>query len=180
MDLFAALLAAALALPAPWHPPGRAPETPEQYRERVHTIALAIATEAPTVDGWRWSTSDLAFAALVKMHAESGRFSLAVHTGKRRGDNGRSICLGQVQALPGVLSRDEWRRTVGVDLDATRRCSRAVMRYLALFQRCARGLKPSAYAMARIFAGYGTGRSCSAELGFARRRAALWWKVRPK
>ena len=46
MTLSEILLAIALTLPSPWYKPGKNPETDQAYRERMQTIATAIALEA--------------------------------------------------------------------------------------------------------------------------------------
>lgn len=176
-------------LPPPWTAPGKEIETEQQRRDRIAMIADVTATQAPISaeeHGWRWSANDLALAAFTKMYYESGRFNLLIHQGKVRGDHGHSVCLGQIM--------NGGNRLVGDDRESTTRCVAEVMRHLILHQRrCLNeNTPPSSWAMAKVFAGYGTGFSCSAntwmpkkdEKGnlvkdhWALERAATWWKLR--
>lgn len=178
-QLAAALLATALAAPGPWYPPGKDPETPCERHQRYETITTALAVEAEELQGWGWSTPDRAWAGYVVTRAESGRWRLEVHDGTRRGDNGESVCLGQIRGGGDGL--------VGTSPEATRACVRAVYEHLAHhWDRCLyRRTKPSAWAMGAVFAGYGTGHSCdplhdSPHLGrgWALKRGQSWWAVR--
>jgi hypothetical protein len=166
------LLLAASMLPATWYPPKKNPETPDERLERLATIMIAISIESKTTaPGWGWSNDDAAWAAFTKMYFESGRFALSVHNGKRRGDGGRSVCLGQIMNGGDDL--------VGTDIESTRRCVRRVMDILGTHHnRCVYGSKPNVSAMSSVYAGYGTGHSCDPKLKFAARRAWLWWKLR--
>lgn len=169
--LAVALWAAALALPEPWYPPGRCPETHAERAERLTVIALAIEAETEDADLWAedWTREDWAWAAFAKTWAESGRFRLEVHDGRRRGDNGKSVCLGQIMHGGESL--------VGTSLEATRRCYREVFRHLQLHQQRCRVFVPTVTGVSRVFAGYGTGHSCSATRSWAVRRAAMWGRL---
>lgn len=170
-SIAAALYTAALTLPGPYYPPGRAPETCAERAERVAVIALAIEAETHDADHWaeEWSREDWAWAGFAKTWAESGRFRREVHDGRLRGDRGVSVCLGQIYGGGEAL--------VGVDFDATRRCLREVFRHLQLHQQRCRVWKPTVTGIARVFSGYGTGHSCSASRSWAVRRAALWARL---
>lgn len=187
----------AAALPVPYYPPGKAPETKEQRDARVALIASVVAERAPInaeLHHWFWSSDDLALAAFTMMWFESGRFKLSVHSGKQRGDSGRSTCLGQIMNGGDSL--------VGTGREATTRCVDKVMEILAQHQnRCLYyKAKPSAWGMASVYAGYGTGHSCNAKTFmyykdksgnyvrdkngnkvknfWALRRGWMWWQVR--
>ena len=148
-------------LEGPWvSPKAKAPETPEERNARLGIITSAIILELPNAQGlrgekWFWDDKVLAWSTFTKMWWESGRFSLAVHSGKKRGDAGRSVCLGQIM-------RGE-EELVGTDLESTRKCVRRVMAFLIMHQNgcLAPQAKPSAYSMAMIYAGYGTGNTCN-------------------
>lgn len=146
-------------LPPPWSAPNKQlDETIEQRRERIQMIADVVEMLAPIEKaefGWVWSSDDLALAAFTKMWYESGRFRLKVHNGTIRGDHGKSVCLGQIMYGGNKL--------VGSDRESTVRCVIEVMRHLVKHQRrCLNEVTPpSAWAIAKVFAGYGTGHSCS-------------------
>lgn len=188
--IYAALVVIAMALPKPYYPPGKNPETREQYEARVEIVIEAVSLEAPLARGpegeeWLWPTEDLISGAFIKMWSESRRLSLEVHNGTRKGDNGKSVCLGQIMYGS--------KKLVGTDLAATRRCTAKVMQIMIQHQhRCLRGKarsNPSPTSMARIYSGYGTGYSCSPNVHYvrhgkryywARDRAWMWWRVRNK
>ncbi|HTM44687.1 MAG TPA: hypothetical protein VL137_07010 [Polyangiaceae bacterium] len=142
--MMAWLYAIALSLTPAWYAPGRNPETEIQYRDRVETIAEAIAAEV--------SDPELAAAVLVKWHAESGGFRLSVHSGERLGDNGHAICLGQLHQSRDLLKED-WLRLAGTDLESTRRCAAATAKLLGKARRLCRD-------WGRAFSAYATGRGC--------------------
>lgn len=170
-SLAIALWTAALSLPEPYYPPGRAPETCAERAERVAVIALAIEAETHDADHWAedWEREDWAWAAFAKTYDESRRFALEVHDGRARGDHRQSVCLGQIYGGGDEL--------VGVSLEATRRCYREVLRHLQLHQRRCRVLVPTRAGLERVFSGYGTGFSCGPR-AWANRRAALWARLR--
>jgi hypothetical protein len=181
MTLAEILLSIALSLPAPWYPPGRNPETVDEYRTRMDAISQAIAIEAEAAEGWRWDTTSLAAATLVTWYSES-RFALEVHNGSGKSrfgeDEGRARCFGQLHAT-GLVPRSEWRQLTGVDLEATRRCARATMRVLtSTANRC--GMKENkphnAAAVARMIAAYMSGKGC-APTKASTARARRWSKV---
>lgn len=170
-------------LPPPWNDNS---ETPQDRLVRIRMIADVVAEQAPVSAaelGWYWSSDDLALAAFTKMWHESGRFRLKVHNGTIRGDNGRSVCLGQIMY--------GGKRLVGTDRDSTKRCITEVMRHLITHQRrCLNEVtKPSPWAIAKVFAGYGTGHSCKENVTmpannktgrsyWARERSYTWWQMR--
>jgi hypothetical protein len=181
MTLAEILLSIALTLPAPWYRPGHNPETPEEYRARLESISQAIVLEAEAAEGWRWDTTSLAAATLVTWYAES-RFALEVHNGSGQSrfgeDQGKARCFGQLHQT-GYVPKPEWQSLTGVDLESTRRCARATMRVLtAQANRC--GMKENKpnnmWAVARMWAGYMTGRACGATKA-ATSRARRWTKV---
>jgi hypothetical protein len=184
-------------LPEPWYMPGENPETIEQRETRLTMISEVIAEQAPIAKkqfGWFWSSDDLALAAFTKTWYESGRFKLNVHSGKARGDHGKSVCLGQIM--------NGKKDLIGVDRQSTSRCINEVMKHLSMHQkRCLNEKTPaSQFAMAKVFAGYGTGYSCDASAWmpikdssgqkvtdqngnivkdhWAAQRARTWWKLR--
>ncbi len=178
MNLAVALYLAALAGPLPYYPPGQCPETGAERALRMATIALAIDAETERADEWApgWTREDWAWAAYAKTWAESRRFAVEVHDGRKRGDNGKSVCVGQIWGGGDVL--------VGTDLAATRRCYHEVFRHMLIHRERCRVGAASPTAVATIFAGYGTGHSCNPDFAsrhsgrFARRRATAWDRLR--
>lgn len=179
------------------HPSQPKPETEVARRNRLRTIAKAIVLEIPLAKGdrhnpgerdelWRWSDNDLAWVTLTKIYHESIWFSVDVHDGRKRGDGGKSVCLGQIMHGAEEL--------VGTDLDSTRNCVRRVMAYLIMHQHgcLAKQAKPSSWSVARVYAGYGTGRTCNAnhymirigqdgkpeKFYWATERASRYWNMR--
>ncbi len=173
MALKELLLAAILSWPAPWYPPGRPnPETPEQYKQRVSTIATAVALESAEFEGWRLGRRALAAATLTLWYGET-RFSYEVHeqgTSRWGQDVGKAKCLGQLHVSK-LVPQEEWEQMVGSDLDATRRCARATMRVLAAMARMCSARSTSEEHMARVFAAYGSGRGCDGVGPQAKKRA---------
>jgi hypothetical protein len=164
MTLAEILLAIALSLPSPWYKPGKNPETDQAYRERMQTIATAIALEAEANEDWQWDPTSLAAATFVTWYSES-RFALEVHNGSglsRFGeDAGQARCLGQLHKT-GWVPNSEWQQLTGIDLEATRRCARATMKVLAMQgKRCKMKKSPNLWTVARLEAAYGHGTDCS-------------------
>jgi hypothetical protein len=126
-------------------------EDPTARAHRVETIAAAVVAE----------TDDDLEAALVAatIEHEGEHLSRRVHEGRQLGDHGRAYCLGQVHAQR-WLPRDELVRTVGTDLESTRRCVRAVVVVYRMIPCTLRG-KINSYA---------TGRGCRAEWSGATER----------
>ena len=98
------------------------------YRERLHTIAEAIALKAQSARDWRWDPTSLAAATLVVWYSES-RFALKVHNGsgtsRYREDEGRARCFGK-------SIRPDWCRSQVEEPDGNRsrsytRCARATI-----------------------------------------------------
>ncbi len=160
-------------------------ESQEQREGRLQVIVKALSQELQTAQDfrgreWRWSKDDLALSALNTMWWESARFDKSVHEGRKRGDHGKSVCLGQIMKGGNSL--------VGTDLGATRRCVSMVFRHLISQQhKCVpKNAKITTYAMAKIYAGYVTGWSCNAafktkeNVSIAWNRAAMFWKLRMK
>lgn len=173
------LLAIALSLPAPWYAPGKAPETEAEYRERLQTIATAIALEAEANEDWQWDPTSLAAVTFVTWYSES-KFALEVHNGSgksRHGeDQGRARCLGQLHKT-GWVPKSVWKTLAGTDLEATRRCARATMKVLAMQgKRCGMKKKPSFWAVARMEAAYAHGLSCTPTKN-STARARRWSKL---
>lgn len=168
-------------LPKPWYPPSHAPkETEEERLDRMAMIARIIVEESSVDSGWYWSDESLAWAVMIKTWFESGRFRYSVHSGKLRGDKGRSVCLGQ------IMNGSE--KLVGVTEENTRNCIRKVIKHLVMHQnRCLNNKsKPTQWNIAIIYAGYGTGHSCNGNISkningkkhyWARQRAWAWKKV---
>lgn len=146
-------------LPPPWtNPNKKLEEDPISRRDRIQMIADIVEEQSSIRAqefGWMWTVDDYATAAFTKMWYESGRFRLRVHNGLTRGDHGKSVCLGQIMYGGNKL--------VGTDRESTTRCVVEVMRHLAMHQRrCLNERTPAtSWSMAKVFAGYGTGHSCS-------------------
>jgi hypothetical protein len=173
------LLAIALSLPAPWYKTGKAPETHLEYKERLQTIATAIAVEAVANEDWQWDSTSLAAATFVTWYSES-KFALEVHNGSgksRHGeDQGRARCLGQLHKT-GWVPKSVWKTLTGTDLEATRRCARATMKVLAMQgKRCNMRKKPNLWAVARMEAAYAHGMSCAPTKN-STARARRWAKL---
>jgi hypothetical protein len=173
------LLAIAITLQGPWYPESKRPETDQQRNDRLAIITQAIALEAEAQDNWQWGTDTLAAATLATFFAES-RFALEVHNGEgktRHGeDQGRAKCLGQLHAT-GYVPRSEWRTLAGTDLESTRRCARATMRVLAgQAKRCKMPKELSVWSVARLFAMYQSGKSCTVTKS-SMTRARHWGRI---
>jgi hypothetical protein len=172
------LLAAALAMPT-----SKAPgETPEQVHARLETIAVALATaakEASTGEGW--TSTEMAAAVLVLWNEET-RFDLRVHAGEKHPqwtqDQGKSRCLGQIQASA-LVPPDEWAALAGTGEEATLVCARATMRVLrAQGRRCGTylGVRADRRRVSVTFSAYGSGGKCKAD-DRSWTRADRWIKV---
>ena len=161
-------------------------ESQEERELRLNTIIRALLSELETARDfrgreWRWSYEDLAVSALNTMWWESAMFDKKVHEGKRRGDRGKSVCLGQIMKGSETL--------VGTSLDATKRCVSMVFKHLISQQyRCVpKNVKvATTYAMAKVYAGYVTGWSCNAgfktkeNVSIAWNRAEMFSKIKRK
>ncbi len=127
-------------------------ETPSQYQARAQLIAEAIASAS---DGKR----QRAMAIVVVFWGES-RFSPLIHAGVRRGDHGKSLCLGQHKQL--TRTEEQWEALAGVTLEATTRCARATGDALVKAWHYCKSLDGrSGYAEAMTL--YGSGRTCRPE-----------------
>lgn len=181
-DLFAAMLAIALAAPGPYAPPGRG-EPDEERAARVATIAVAAAdaAEGPEAEGWPWDAATLAVAALTVTYHESGRWDARVHARPWSPDvRGRAACLGQLHVTTWVPLA-EWRTLAGTDWDATHRCLATVVRVLSRHAaRCRLGTRPSQWGVARVLAAYGMGRCTRTPPTWALMRSRQWvsWMAR--
>jgi len=149
------LLAAALALmPAPSPAWG---EPREAFMARMGMITENVekaVQKAP--EGARYQ---LALAVVIVFWAES-RFSPFVHSGEKRGDGGRAICMGQHHQLQ--RTEAEWLGLAGLDAEATFRCAQETARGLVrAYLYCADLIPKATYAEAFVL--YGTGRTCRAE-----------------
>lgn len=163
-----------LALPAPAYV-----EQGEDQAERFGTIALA--TESATeLDAWGWpySREELATAALAVSWHESGRWAPSVHSGRRKGDNGRSHCLGGIMRGTGWITEDEWKRAVGTGLEPTTVCMRLTTRILARHAGRCFGRNPGkldGWKMGVLFYAYGSGKGCTRKPPkWAQSRAWTW------
>jgi hypothetical protein len=179
MTLAEILLAIALSLPAPWYSPGKNPESSLEYRERMQTIATALAMEAEANEDWQWDPTSLAAATFVTWYSES-RFALEVHNGSGKSrfgeDAGQARCLGQLHKT-GWVPKSDWQKLTGTDLESTRRCARATMKVLAMQgKRCKMKQKPNLWAVARIEAAYGHGTNCAPTKN-STARARRWAKL---
>jgi len=130
---------------------------------RIETIATAISLETR-------SPEEAALVAAT-VWEESGRLRNDVQDGRRRGDKGKAICLGQVHAQR-ALPRAEWAATVGLDTASMRRCIAVVVRlYRVIGAKCDRRGDALEERLARRAAAYATGKSC---------RPAAWKGARPR
>jgi hypothetical protein len=179
MTLAEILLAIALSLPTPWYKPGQNPESSLEYRERMQTIATALAMEAEANEDWQWDPTSLAAATFVTWYSES-RFALEVHNGSGKSrfgeDAGQARCLGQLHKT-GWVPKSQWQKLTGTDLESTRRCARATMKVLAMQgKRCKMKQKPNLWAVARIEAAYAHGTNCAPTKN-STARARRWAKL---
>lgn len=170
-----AILAAFLSfLP---HPNPDWNETQSAYEARVTVIAQAIHLE----------TTDVALAAAVAtIVLKESSLDPRVHAGEKRGDSGRSICLGQNKAYG--MTEQQWLELGGTDLDATRRCialtARRLRGSLGMCRRQAgRTGKPvTGNDMLRAFTQYGDGFRCDPDITARpadfRARLPMWVKLR--
>jgi hypothetical protein len=171
------LLAVVLTWQPPWYPPGKNPETPEQYKARVDVIVEAVATEARLNEDWALGPKALAAATMVIWYRET-RLAHEVHAGtkSRYGqDDGKARCLGQLH-VSGLVPKEEWETLTGTDLMATRRCARATMRVLTAYAGLCRAKSADAPTLARVFGAYGSGKGCTATRQ-SRARAQRWAKL---
>lgn len=140
-------------------------EAPGDRYGRLEIIAAAASVEAAhPPDGWRWSSLHLTAALLATSYEEGWRWSEAVHSGEKLGDGTRARCLNQLHKHPTWVPGPMWRASTGTDFDATRLCMRGAARVLAHYaDRCvsAHGARDFEGSMARVVAGYGTGKTCS-------------------
>ncbi len=176
MSLTQLLLAALLQLQAPWYPPGKNPETHEQYRARLETIAEAIVTEARAVGPKHLDVRALAAATATVWYGET-KFAYEVHVlGKSRWkqDRGKARCMGQLHASR-LVPKEEWETLAGADLQATRRCARATIRVLLAVSRYCGAVGPSESHLARVFAAYGSGQGCSPDRRAESRARRFRW-----
>lgn len=178
MHLILALLAVALQLPEPWYPPGEAHETQAERRDRIEMITTVIAEESRAT-ALPWPADGVATVTLVMLDAESWHFRRDVHSGERKGDGGKAICLGQAHRAP-LLTRAEWLGLAGLDHQSTRRCVRHTLRVFELHAKRCGVTRWARRDVAKVIAGYGTGYSCSPSLLFAKKRARRSFRVLEK
>lgn len=167
---------------------GDSPEPAAARRNRLLLVAGAVGAEVdravmtgalPGPERRLWAA-----ATAATLLRESGNVSRAVHAGTRLGDEGRSICLMQINLgnpagyLPPqrvVSTRSHrffWKRLGGLDQASTTRCVRGGIRSLARMRRhCARRVPPAALLVATLSA-YMHGSSCEPS-DEGRRRATL-------
>lgn len=184
-----AVLAALLSVASP-----DSPEPPGERDERLRVVAAAVGAEVdravmtgalPGRQRRLWAA-----ATTATLLRESGNVSRAVHAGRRLGDDGRSICLMQINLgnpagfrpvapLPARMWRDVrvplasrrffWKRLAGLDQASTTRCVRGGVVSLARMRRhCARRVPPSELLVATLSA-YMHGSSCEASAEGERR-----------
>lgn len=147
-------------------------EEPEAQAERFGTIAYAI--ERATAEehaGWPWTLDELGAMVAVVSWYESGRFDPSVHSGKRKGDGGRSHCLAGIMNVGGSWNTSaEWRGAVGLDLEPTTTCMQLSARFMSRHAGRCFGRNPGRldqWKAAVLFWAYGTGRGCT-------RKPARW------
>ncbi len=155
-------LALMLAQVATW---GEA-EPQAERAERLAVIEAAAALESDTPpDGWRWSGLALKATLLATTYEEGAHWSRSVHDGSRLGDGSRARCLAQLHRHPSWVPGPMWRATTGTDLEATRLCMRGAARVLAHYSAACvtpwKAEREFEASIARVVAGYGTGRSCN-------------------
>lgn len=150
-------------------------------------IDLAVMTGAlPGSERRLWAA-----AAMATAFYESG-IALSVHSGKRLGDGGRSICFMQInRGNPGsyMPSRSKspaqisieganvqkiahWRELAGVDLEASFRCARAGVVSLARMRAYCASRVPAAELLPATLSAYMHGSSCEVTAA-GRRRSRL-------
>ncbi len=146
-------------------------ETPTERAARIAVIAHSIEAETRSAEE----------AALVArtVWEESAGLRRDVHSGRRKGDDGKATCLGQIHAQL-MVPQAEWRTLAGIDAEATRRCVAATVRlYRTVSARCYRRGDWQQERLARMAAAYATGRTCSSSgwVGArARARGAIEWQ----
>lgn len=160
------------ALPAP---DGEADATRMQ---RLDTVVQVLQSQEPPT---RWPYGVASWRALLARtwYEEGARFALAVHEGRKRGDNGRAACFGQVWSHGVLLPRAQWLATMGTDLESTAACARATANYLTVsVERCMRPSLSEFENTARVVMLYGTGKRCTPGAWAYRRAAhAMWWRT---
>ena len=169
------LVALLLGLPAPAYN-----EEPEAQAERFGTIAYAVerATEADHV-GWPWSPDELGTMVAVVSWYESGRYAPDVHSGKRKGDGGRSHCLAGIMNVGGTWNTGaEWKAAVGTTLEPTTMCMRLSARFMSRHAGRCFGRNPGKldqWKAGVLFWSYGTGKGCTRKPPrWALNRAHTW------
>lgn len=160
-------------------PPYGERECPEARRERLQVIseaASSVSAEPPA--GWRWSSLVLTVTLLGTTYEEGARWSEAVHSGRRTGDGTRARCLAQIHRHPTWMPKEQWLASTGTDIDSTKICLAGAARILSHYSAtCVSGWRAEndlEGSLARVVAGYGTGRTCSTDgRPWATRRARL-------
>lgn len=122
-------------------------------------------------DQWPGTSEDLALALLAITWFESRHWALEVHDGRARGDHGASVCLAQVWSKDQTLA--------GTSMASTRRCMQKAAEILVLHAQRCRVRNIDEHQTARLFAAYGTGRTCHATR-WADKRAGLWGHLKKK
>ena len=171
MALKELLFAAIVQWIPPWYPPEKNPETLEQYKARLETIAEAVAPSVP----WYLGEKAMAASVLTIWYGET-RFAyevLALGSSRWGQDVGKAKCMGQIHHNK-IVTKDEWERLEGATLAATRRCANATMRMVrAMAHYCkVRQLQPE--SLARVFAAYGSGQGCALS-DESRSRGRRWY-----
>lgn len=174
------LLLLLFALPAPAYV-----EREEDTAARFGTIAAAVEG-AVTAEhaGWPWSLDELATMVATVSWYESGRYAPEVHSGKRKGDGGRSHCLAGIMNVGGTWNTTaEWKRSVGFDLEPTTMCMQLSARFMSRHAARCFGRAPGkldSWKAAVLFWAYGTGKGCTRKPPkWAQQRAWTWsWMER--
>ena len=120
---------------------------------RLWAVARAVDQEAE-------GNFTVAAAALVIGKHES-HFARNVHTGEKKGDGGKSVCLMMIHKR-GLRDNKRWATLAGVGLDATGRCVDAGLEMWGRYWYCYRRAKPGE-RWESMFSAYGTGAGCAIE-----------------
>ena len=172
-SLIAALTALIIAF-APYGPRrSRDFATPELYDAYTTSIAADIAAVIvanPPVFGLS-RTQSAALLTAIAYH-ESG-FLPSVDAGHRKGDNGRSYCLLQLNVdTSGHVQLDGYRDLTGPDLIADRRKCLTVG--YELIRRSVASCATAGFKGADLLSQYGTGTGCQSDIPAAQRQWAIF------
>jgi hypothetical protein len=135
-------------------------EPADERMLRAATMATAVHFEAQQSRG-PLSSTQVAAATLTTWNHET-RFAVGVHAGgvgRWGSDLGKARCMGQLH-LTGLIARDEWLASGGLDLASTRMCARLTMRVLQVMARRCQ-FDGSNASWHRVFSAYGSGKGCA-------------------